>query len=229
MSENYDLLDETSAGGEERTTAGGVILVFVSFLAAVLVIAGLVYATGTNARTRAELAVNDCEPTLYLSAMPCITQQMLISQYEAIVTPASRQLDAYMATYRANETDNLGAAEAALRAEVTTERTLDNGLAGMMFTPPNQARAVSLLTTSTSQGVGSPIALFSPQETVMADALVHTNQALLKLTAEQAQSSSLTQLRSFNSRVDALSATVRKDLTLIRKALAVRPTASQEP
>jgi hypothetical protein len=223
MSEMYDS-DE-----EERTAFGGFLIAFVSVLAAVLVIAGLVYAAGTKARTRAELAANDCEPVLYLSAEPCITQQMLTSQYEAIVTPATRQLNAYTATYNANETHNLGAAETALRAEVATEGTLESKLTGMTFTPQNKARAIALLTDSTSLGVGSPVALFSPQVTVMADALVHTDQALIKLTTEQSQSSSLTQLRSFNSRVDALSATVRTDITRIRKALAVRPTASEEP
>jgi hypothetical protein len=223
MSETYD------SDGEEREAFGGFLIVFVSLLATVLVIAGLIYATGTNGRTRAELAANDCEPSLYLSAMPCLTQQMLTSQYEAIVNPATRQLNAYMTTYKANEAGNLGAAEAALRAEVTTDRTMDSGLGGLMYTPQNRARDIELLTVSTTQGVGSPSAIFSPQVTVIADALVHTNQALIKLTTEQSQSSSLTQLRSFNSRVDALSATVRTDLRRIRKALAVRPTASEEP
>jgi hypothetical protein len=223
MSETYD------SDGEERTAFGRFIIVSVSLLSAVLVIAGLIYASGTGARQRAALAANDCVPSEYVSAMPCMTQQMVLTQYETIVTPASRQLNAFMATYRANETHNLGAAELALRAEVTTERTLDNRLAAIMFTPQNTARALALLTDSVSQGVGSPLPLLTPQTTVMARALVHTNQALLKVTAEQAQSSSLTQMRSFNPRVDALSATVRTDVTLIRKALEVRPTASQEP
>jgi hypothetical protein len=225
MSEMYD----SDGDGEERTAVGGFIIVFVSLLSAVLVIAGLIYASGIGARQKAALAANDCVPSQYVSAMPCTTEQMVLSQYEAIATPASRQLNAYMATYRANETDNLGAAEVALKAEVTTERTLDSRLAAIMFTPQNSARALALLTDSVSQGVGSPLPLLTPQTTVMADALVHTNQALVKLTTEQAQSSSLTQLRSFNAKVDALSATVRTDMTLIRKALEVQPTASQEP
>jgi len=43
-------------GGQEQTSVGGVILGAISFLAAVLVIAGLIYATGTGERHQAALA-----------------------------------------------------------------------------------------------------------------------------------------------------------------------------
>jgi hypothetical protein len=227
MSETYD------SDGEGRTAFGGFIVAVVSLLSAVLVIAGLIYATGANARTRVELAANDCEPTLYLSGMPCITQQELTSEYEGIVNPASKQLSGYVATYQANETNNLGAAELALRSEAATERTLDSRLATLMFSPQNMAKDTSALTIDVTQGgdLAAPpaVAILSPQVTVTANALVQTEQALVTLTDEQAQSSSLTQLRSFNSRVDALEAKARTDMTLIRKAIAVRPTANEEP
>jgi hypothetical protein len=59
--------------------------------------------------------------------------------------------------------------------------------------------------------------------------LIQADQALAKLTAGQARSSSLTQLRSFNDRVQVASTTVQNDLKLVRKALNARPTVNQEP
>jgi hypothetical protein len=63
----------------------------------------------------------------------------------------------------------------------------------------------------------------------MADALIRANQALAKLTAEQAKSTTLTQLRSFNDRVDAANAAVLADINAIHKALEVPPIAAEEP
>jgi len=49
------------------------------------------------------------------------------------------------------------------------------------------------------------------------------------LTAEQARSSSLTQLRSFNHRVEVASAAVQTEMKLTLKALDTPPTVKQEP
>jgi hypothetical protein len=155
---------------------------------------------------------------------------MVISQYEGIVAPASKQLNADMTAYTANENegDNLAAAEAALTAEVSTERALDSSLAAVTFTPQHRATADTLLTVATSQGDPVPSAsiLFTPQITVIVDALVRADQARAKLTAEQAQSSSLTQLRSFNQRVQVASAAVQTEMELIHKAFDSPPPAS---
>jgi hypothetical protein len=59
----------------------------------------------------------------------------------------------------------------------------------------------------------------------IAKALVQANQARAKLTAEQAQSSSLTQLRSFNHQVQLASAAVQTEMKFIRKALDSPPAA----
>jgi hypothetical protein len=59
-------------------------------------------------------------------------------------------------------------------------------------------------------------AIFTPQVTAIADAPI---QARAELTAEQARSSSLTQLRSFNQRVQVASVAVQTEMTLIGKAL----------
>jgi hypothetical protein len=209
-----------AAGGVER--AGGVILVAVSCLSAVLVIAGLLYATGTGARHNAAVLAAGCEPSLFISGLPCTTQQMVISQYEATVNPAITQLTADTAAYRANERSRLVVAEAVLTAEVGTEQALDNSLAAMTFTPQNRARAENLITGA--EMIGNPVpsaaVTFTPQMTVIADALIQANQALANLTAEQARSTSLAQLRSFNSRTAAAGAAVKAEMVLLRKAVA---------
>jgi hypothetical protein len=61
--------------------------------------------------------------------------------------------------------------------------------------------------------------------TPIAKALIQAGQARATLTAEQARSSSLTKLRSFNHRVQVASAAVRAEMTLLRKALDAPPPA----
>jgi hypothetical protein len=177
-------------------TADSVILLVSSFLAALLVIAGLIYAMGASERNKAALAAASCEPNLSPSGRQCTTAQMLASEFMAIMTPASRQLNTEMAAYTASEGDNLAAAEAALTLEVTSERALDRSLAGFTF-PPTIA----------------PIA----------KALVRANEARAKLTAKQARSSSLARLRSFDQRVQVACAAVHTEMKLIRKALDSPP------
>jgi hypothetical protein len=229
MSETY--ADDLYGGGEENTTAGGIILVVAGLVATILVIAGLIYATGAHARNKTALALNDCTPSLSPSGLPCNTQAMVLSQYQGIVTPVGKQLNADMVAYRANERRNLAAAEAALTSEVTTEQALDNSLAAVAYTPQNYANAINLITIAFDTGVNTPSAaiLLTPQTTAMGDALIRANQALAKLTAEQAKSTTLTQLHSFNDRVVAANATVLADVNAIHQALEVPPTAAQEP
>jgi hypothetical protein len=201
MSETY-ATGGYPAVGQEDTTVGGAIVIAMSILSAVLVIAGLAYATGTGARHKAALAAAECEPNLSPSGLQCTTVAMLASQYTAIMTLATQQLSIDGAAYTANQKDHLTAAESALAAAVAAEHALDTKLAGFPF-PPAVART--------------------------AKALIQANQALAALTAEQARSSSLTQLRSFNPRVEVASAAVQREMTLVRYALAVPPTANQEP
>jgi hypothetical protein len=183
-------------GGQDRTTAGAIILTVSSALAALLVIAGLIYATGTGQRHAAALAAAGCEPGLSPSGLQCTTQQTLTSQYLAIVTPASQQVNADMAAYTASEGHSLAAAVAALAAEATSQKAFGTSLAGIEF----------------------PAAI-AP----MARTLVQADQALVKLIAEQARSSTLTQLRSFNHRVGVANAAVQTETKLILKALHSPP------
>lgn len=187
-----------AAGGQEDTRAGRLILMVVSSLSAILVIAGLSYALGTGQRHEAALAAAGCVPSLSPSGLQCTTWQALENEYTGILTPASQQLSVDAAAYTASEGHNLAAAEAALTAEVTSEHAFDTSLEAVTFPPPIAA---------------------------MAKALVQADEARAKLTAEQAASSSLTQLRSFNDRVQAASAAVQADLKLIGTALESRPTA----
>ena len=195
-------MSETYAIGEEQGRVGGIILMAISVLAAVLVIAGLIYATGTGPRRKVALAAAECEPNLSPIGLQCTTVQVLTSQYTAMVNPAMQQLNTDVAAYTANDRDHLAAAESALTAEMTSEHALDARLASFPFPP-----AVA------------PIA----------NALVQANQALATLTAEQARSSSLTQLRSFSHQVKVASASVQAEMKLTLKALDTPPTVDQEP
>jgi hypothetical protein len=189
-------------GDRTQATAGGVIVVLASLLSAVLVIAGLIYATGTGERHRAALTAAGCEPNLSPSGLPCTTVQMLTRRYLAITAPATQQLKTGMAAYAAGEGRALAAAEAALSAEVAVENAFDTSLARFPFPP-----AVA------------PIA----------KALIQAEGARAALTAQQARAPSLTRMRSFNHRVTAADVAVRTEMKLTLKALESRPTASQEP
>jgi hypothetical protein len=188
--------------GDKSTRAGGVILATVAALSGLLVILGLYYATGTTARHKAAMAAADCEPNLMSVNVGCTTVQMLDSQYRSITNPAIEQLNADVAAYTAAERSNLTAAETAVRAEVATADGLVKGLAGIPFPPFATAQAA---------------------------AATRAIQARVKVMTEQERSTSLSQLRSFNSRVDAAGTVIQTDLNLLTKAVEHHPTASQEP
>ncbi|WP_300613952.1 hypothetical protein [Trebonia sp.] len=219
-----------AAPGRDDTAAGRVILMIISPLAAVLVIAGLVYAAGAAGRHAAAVLAAGCEPALFISGLPCTTRQMLVSQYDGIVNPAARLLAADTAAYTANQGRNLVAAEAALTAEAAAEQALGTSLAAVTFTPQNRARALALLTSAASDGNPVPAAAvtLTPQATVIADALIRADQALAALTARQARAATLTQMRSYNHQVQAAATTVQTELTLLRKAIEAPPQASRE-
>jgi hypothetical protein len=225
-------MSETYADyGEEQGTFGGVLLVAISILSGILVLAGLLYAAGASARHKTALALNNCEPSMSPSGLPCNTQQMVISEYNGIVNPASKLLAADMAAYNVNEAHHLAAAEAALASEVATEQALDNSLAAIAYTSQNYANAINLITIAFDSGGSTPGAavLLSPQATAIANTAIRDNQALATLTAQQAKSTTLTQLRSFNTRVEADTVAVQAEMKLIGKTLAAPITAAQEP
>jgi hypothetical protein len=99
------------------------------------------------------------------------------------------------------------------------------------YTPQNYGNAINLITLAFDAGTNTPGAaiLLTPQATAIANAAVRDNQALAKLTVQQARSTSLTQLRSFNTRVEADTVAVQAEMKLIGKTLAAPITAAQEP
>jgi hypothetical protein len=224
-------MSETYADDYDPETAGGILVVAISILATILVLAGLFYAAGTAVRHKTALAVNNCEPSMSPSGLPCNTQPMVTSEFNGIVNPASKLLAADMVAYRTNEGHHLAAAEAALNSEVAMERALDNSLTAVAYTSQNYANAINLITIAFDTGASTPGAaiLLSPQATAIANAAVRDNQALATLTAQQARSTSLVELRSFNTRVEADTATVQAEMKLIGKTLATPITAAQEP
>ena len=226
-------MSETYAGDYdyEREPVGGFLIAAISILSGILVLAGLLYATGTSARHKTALAVNNCEPSMSPSGLPCNTQQMVIGEYNGIVNPASKLLAADMAAYNVNEEHDLAAAEAALNSEVATEQALDNNLAAVEYTPQNYGNAINLITIAFDTGNNTPPAaiLLTPQATAIADKALQDNQALATLTTQQARSTSLAQMQSFNSRVAADTATVQNEMKLIGTTLAAQITAAQEP
>jgi hypothetical protein len=181
-----------AADGRRRMTAGGIMIMVSSGLSAVLLIAALVYAVSTGPRHVAALATADCEPNLTPAGVPCTTQPMLARQYAALMAPASQQLTTDSVAYAANERDHLTVAEAALTAEVMAERALGRSLAAFPFPPA-----------------------IAP----VAKGLIEANQARVTVTAEQARSSSLTRLRSFNHRVQVAEAAVQTEMRLVAAAL----------
>jgi hypothetical protein len=189
-------------GGQKSTTAGGVILAAVALLSTFLVVMGLYYATGARERHKAALAAAGCEPNLLSINVGCTTVQMLNSQYNSIANPVAQQVNAEVADYTASEMHNLTAAEAALKAEVTSENGFGTSLARFPF-PPSVA----------------PIA----------KTLIRDMQAQAKLTAQQARSSSLTQMQSFNGRAGVAGAAVETQLKLVSKTLAAPVTPNEEP
>jgi len=169
-----------------------------------VLIAALVYAQGIGERRKVLMAQGDCAPVPSLSptGLDCTTEQQLAGQYTKMIDPMIQQLNTDVAAYAAAEFRNLGAAKAALTAQVALATSLSTSLAQFPFP-----------------------AFIAPA----AKKLIQDNDALVKLKAEQARSSSLGQLRSFNDRVDVASAAVRADLQVVIKDLDKPPTANEEP
>lgn len=191
-----------AAGEEQSTFAGGVILAIVASLATVLLLLGLVYAAGTPARHQRALATAGCEPNLSPNGLQCTTVWNLEGRWTALTTTAFGQLNTDVAAYTANEFQNLSASQVALTAELTTAKALDAKLAQFPFPPDVAARANAL-----GKAIGARVTLI----------------------AEQIKSSSLVQMRSFDSQIDADGAVIQKDVNLVHAVLYIRPTAAQEP
>ena len=120
----------------------------------------------------------------------------LAGQYLAVANPANHRLDVEVDGYTDAQHDNLAEARADLRAEVATEEWFDTHLAAIKF-PPHIA--------------------------AISRALIRINEQRAGMTALQAQSASLTQMRSFDSQHAEADATVEREVKLIRQALNLPP------
>src|SRR5215813_67624 len=118
------------------------------------------------------------------------------ARYLAIATAANHRLEIANDGYKKDELTNLAAAEADLRSEVATETSFDERLAQIPF----------------------PLSVASN-----ARALILANEQRGALTARQARSTSLAQLRSFDARHRATDAAVEVQVRLLRKALHLPP------
>jgi hypothetical protein len=127
------------------------------------------------------------------------TPSALARRYLAIADPANHRLDVANNGFTAAERGNLAAAKADLRAEVATETRFDQQLAAIPFPPAIAA---------------------------IARAMIRANHARGALTARQARSASLVQLRSFDQRHKAADAAVEVQVRLIRKALHLPPPST---
>ncbi|SRR6266700_3478964 len=120
----------------------------------------------------------------------------LAGRYLVIAEPANHRLDVEVDGYTDAQRDDLAAAKSDLRAEVATEHWFDQHLAAIPF-PPRIA--------------------------AISRALIRVNQERAEMASLQAQSASLTQLRSFNRLHRAADAAVEAEVRLIRRALKLPP------
>jgi hypothetical protein len=184
--------DAYPGAGRPGISVGGLIIGAVSCLCTLLLLGAFVYAAGIGQRHTTALAAADCEPNLSPPGQQCTTQPMLAAEYKALFPAATQQLSTDAAAYAANEGTHLAVAKAALTAEVAAERALGRNLAAFPFPP-----AIA------------PIA----------KGLIQANQARAALTAEQAGSSSLTRLRSFDHQVQVANAAVQTEMKLVQAAV----------
>jgi predicted RNA-binding Zn ribbon-like protein len=121
----------------------------------------------------------------------------IASDYTSIASPANRALSAELAGYRANQTHDLAGARSDLMRVAKTAGSFDDQLAQVHF--PGAANTA-------------------------AGALTQADQKLAKLIRMQAGKPSLAKMQSFARRVDAAAATVKIQVSRIRKALGLPPS-----
>ena len=102
---------------------------------------------------------------------------------------------------------------------MATEQALDSNLAAVAYSSQSYANAINLITIDFDAGPTrhGPRSFSRPRPQSWPMRLMRANQALAKLTTEQANSKTLAQLRSFNARVEAATTTVEAEMKLIRQ------------
>jgi hypothetical protein len=130
------------------------------------------------------------------AALSAAGRRALAARYLAIAQPANHQLDHDFDGLKDHEGDNLAAAEADLRAAAATERQFDRQLIAITFPPPTEP-IVRLLYTA--------------------------NQARAALSMTAVATTSLRQLRGYQTRLDAANEPVEEAVRVIRGQLGLPP------
>ena len=130
------------------------------------------------------------------AALSAAARRALAARYLAIAQPANHQLDHDFDGLKDHEGDNLAAAETDLRAAAATERRFDRQLIAITFPPPTEP-IVRLLYTA--------------------------NQARAVLSMTAAATTSLRQLRGYQTRLDAANEPVEEAVRVIRSQLGLPP------
>jgi hypothetical protein len=130
------------------------------------------------------------------AALSAVGRRALAARYLAIAQPANHQLDHDFDGLKDHEGDNLAAAEADLRAAAATERRFDRQLIAITFPPPTE-----------------PIVRL----------LYAANQARAALSMTAAATTSLRQLRGYQTRLDAANEPVEEAVRVIRSQLGLPP------
>ena len=130
------------------------------------------------------------------AALGAAARRAPAARYLAIAQPANHQLDHDFDGLKDHEGDNLAAAAADLRAAAATERRFDRQLIAITFPPPTE-----------------PIVRL----------LYAANQARAALSMTAAATTSLRQLRGYQTRLDAANEPVEEAVRVIRSQLGLPP------
>jgi hypothetical protein len=126
------------------------------------------------------------------------TSARIASLYSNVAGPADRTLAAEIKAYAVNLHSNLAAAKLDLSNEVKAETSFDNQLGEITFPPAADPHA---------------------------DQLTALDAKRIKLIKLQLQATSLRKLRAFDSRVEAASAAVDAQVTIMRADLGLPPVS----
>jgi len=127
-------------------------------------------------------------------------RRLAAAKYLAIAQPANRRLNRdFDGGINGPDRNNLVAAKADLRDAAATERSFDRELMRIRLAPASEAAARVLFAV---------------------------NQSRARLTDQAAASTSLAQLRAYESRLTAANVTVEDAVRLIRSELGLPPPAS---
>lgn len=186
-----------AAHGRRRTSQATV--------AAIGVVGGLAVLAGGCSSGQSSAASSQPQASPAAASSPVTTGisgaelRGLARQYLKIATPANHLLDVENDGYGDNEHDNLAAARKDLLGEIATEHTFDRQILAIRFPAAIEAVARKLVTS---------------------------NNARVALTAQQARSTSLAQLRSFDKRHAAANAGLEDEVRQIRVLLRLPPPST---